>query len=178
MYNVSKKLIQTAALTVCMGMMITTGTPVVSGDHNHNDGNQTVVVEELEETAATETKTDMSISDEEIELLARAVYSEARGEPFHGQVAIAAVILNRVEHDDFPCTIGDVIFQPSAFTAVSDGQFWLSPDCQAYRAVAEALAGKDPSGGAIYYYNPVTATSHWIFSRQIIATIGKHVFAI
>lgn len=118
------------------------------------------------------------VTPKEVDLLARAVYSEARGEPFHGQVAIAAVILNRVKHEDFPTVVAEVIFQPAAFTAVQDGQFWLTPDSTAYAAVEEALAGNDPSGGAIYYYNPVTATSSWIYSRPIITAIGKHVFAV
>lgn len=127
---------------------------------------------------AEDATTMPEITDEEIDLLARAVYSEARGEPFHGQVAIAAVILNRVEHESFPDAIDEVIFQPAAFTAVQDGQFWLSPDSTAYAAVKEALTGSDPSGGAIYYYNPATATSKWIYSRPVITTIGKHVFAL
>lgn len=118
------------------------------------------------------------ITEEEITLLARAVYSEARGEPFQGQVAIAAVILNRVDHEDFPDDIRGVIMQPAAFTAIQDGQFWLYPDATAFAAVEEALSGNDPSCGAIYYYNPATATSAWIYSRRVITAIGKHSFAI
>lgn len=120
----------------------------------------------------------MQVSDREMDLLARAVYSEARGEPFEGQVAVAAVIFNRVRHAEFPNTIEGVIFEPWAFTAVHDGQFWLTPNSTAYRAVEEALRGSDPSGGAIFYYNPVTATNQWIRTRQIIARIGRHVFAV
>ena len=115
---------------------------------------------------------------EEIDLLARAVYSEARGEQFQGQVAVAAVIINRIEDPDFPDDVAGVIFEPYAFTAVSDGQFWLEPDENAYRAVEEALEGADPSQGALYYYNPVTATSYWIFTRQTIIQIGRHLFAM
>lgn len=135
---------------------------------------------EMNSIMATEEPAEMkaAVTEEEYDLLARAVYSEARGEPFSGQVAIAAVILNRVEHANFPDTIRGVIFQPAAFTAVQDGQFWLTPDSTAFAAVEEALAGHDPSGGAIYYYNPVTATNQWIRSRQVITAIGKHVFAI
>lgn len=120
----------------------------------------------------------MQVSDREMDLLARAVYSEARGEPFEGQVAVAAVIFNRVRHAEFPNTVEAVIFEPWAFTAVNDGQFWLTPNSTAYRAVEEALRGSDPSGGAIFYYNPVTATNQWIRTRQIIARIGRHVFAV
>lgn len=115
--------------------------------------------------------------EKEWELLARAVYSEARGEPEVGQVAVAAVILNRLEDEKFPNTISGVIFQPRAFTAVADGQFWYTPDEKAYEAVEKALIGEDPSNGAIYYYNPATATSRWIFSRPIIKRIGRHLFA-
>jgi len=116
-------------------------------------------------------------NEEELELLARAVYSEARGEKFDGQVAVAAVILNRIDDSKFPDDVAGVIFQPMAFTAVADGQFWLEPNQTAYRAVEKALEGKDPSFGALYYYNPAKATSWWIFTRPIITRIGRHVFA-
>ncbi len=113
----------------------------------------------------------------EMELLARAVYSEARGEPMQGQVAVAAVILNRLEDGQFPDSISGVIFQPRAFTAVADGQFWYTPNQRSYEAVEEALKGEDPSDGALYYYNPATATSRWIFGRPVIKRIGRHLFA-
>lgn len=119
----------------------------------------------------------ISASQEEIELLARAVFSEARGEPYLGQVAVAAVILNRVASPDFPNTIAGVIYQPWAITAVHDGQFWLTPNQAAYAAAEQALQGIDPTMGALYYYNPITATNQWIRSRQIITAIGAHVFA-
>lgn len=118
-----------------------------------------------------------SFTQEEIELMARAVYSEARGEPYTGQVAVAAVVLNRLHDADFPNTIRGVIFQPWAFTAVHDGQFWLTPNAQAYQAVRDAINGWDPTGEALYYWNPVTATSKWIWTREIHTQIGKHVFA-
>ena len=110
-------------------------------------------------------------------MLAQAIHGEARGEPYIGQVAIAAVILNRVRHPSFPNSISGVIFQPGAFTAVSDGQMFLTPDESALKAAKNALAGWDPSSGCIYYYNPATATNRWIYSRPISKTIGKHVFA-
>jgi spore germination cell wall hydrolase CwlJ-like protein len=131
----------------------------------------------LEIQEAPEEDLRLQPDEKEMELLARAVYSEARGEQFQGQVAVAAVIINRVEDSDFPNNVAGVIFQPQAFTAVADGQFWLNPDQTAYRAVEEALKGKDPSCGALYYYNPVTATSYWIFGRPTITRIGRHVFA-
>lgn len=114
------------------------------------------------------------------QLLARCVNGEARGEPYQGQVAVAAVILNRVKHPSFPNTLSGVIYQPGAFTAVSDGQINVPIDTSSsiYRACAEAMSGSDPTSGAIYYYNPATATSKWIYSRKIVATIGKHKFAI
>lgn len=119
-----------------------------------------------------------NLSDQDKIHLAQAVYGEARGESFEGQVAVAAVIINRLNNPDFPNTIGGVIFQPWAFTAVNDGQFNLKPDATALRAVEEALQGRDPSGGALYYWNPDKATSSWIWSRPIINRIGNHVFAI
>ncbi len=120
----------------------------------------------------------MNITTEEMELLTKAVYSEARGEPFKGQVAVASVILNRVKNSVFPDTIEGVIFQPWQFTAISDGQFWLEPNQTAYLAAQAALEGWDPSGGALYYYNPETATSDWVFYRDVIIQIGDHYFAV
>ncbi len=112
----------------------------------------------------------------DVQLLAQAINGEARGESYTGQVAVGAVILNRVRHSSFPNTIAGVIYQPGAFTAVSDGQINLTPQTSCYNAARDALNGWDPTGGAIYYYNPVTATNQWIRSRPIIITIGKHVF--
>lgn len=109
-------------------------------------------------------------------LLARIISAEARGEPYSGQVAVGAVVLNRVEHPSFPDTIAGVVYQPGAFTAIVDGQFNQPVADSAYRAARDALNGWDPSGGAIYYYNPTTATSSWIRRRPVIKTIGTHVF--
>ncbi|MBQ9786387.1 MAG: spore cortex-lytic enzyme [Clostridia bacterium] len=119
-----------------------------------------------------------SYSSSDIYLLAKCVHAEARGEPYVGQVAVAAVILNRVKDPNFPNTISGVIYQPWAFTAVNDGQINLEPNQSAYNAATDAMNGWDPTYGCIYYYNPVTATSKWIFSRQTVITIGKHVFAV
>ncbi len=115
-------------------------------------------------------------SEKDLALIANAVYGEARGEPYEGQVAVAAVILNRVEHPDFPNTVSEVIFQPLAFTAVADGQIWLTPNERAKEAVLDALNGWDPTENAIYYFNPDTATSKWIWSRPQIKKIGQHIF--
>ncbi|WP_044157854.1 spore cortex-lytic enzyme [Salinibacillus aidingensis] len=115
-------------------------------------------------------------SQNDIKLMANAVYGEARGEPYTGQVAVAAVILNRVESPTFPNTVSGVIFEPRAFTAVADGQIWLEPNDKAREAVIDALNGMDPSGNALYYFNPATATSDWIWSRPQIKKIGKHIF--
>ena len=116
----------------------------------------------------------------EAQLLARCVNGEARGEPYDGQVAVAAVILNRVKHEAFPNTINGVIYQPGAFTAVTDGQINVPIDVNStvYKACQDALNGSDPSGGAIYYYNPAKTTNKWIYSRQVVKTIGNHKFAI
>lgn len=117
-------------------------------------------------------------SSNDLNLLARCVYAEARGEPYTGQVAVAAVVLNRVKSASFPNTIAGVIYQPYAFTAVDDGQINLTPNQTAYKAAQDALNGWDPTYGCLYYYNPATATSSWIWSRQTVITIGKHVFAL
>ncbi len=116
-------------------------------------------------------------SSNDIQLMANAVYGESRGEPYEGQVAVAAVILNRVNSTTFPNTVSGVIFEPMAFTAVADGQIWLTPNDTAKRAVIDAINGWDPSGNALYYFNPNTATSSWIWSRPQIKQIGKHIFA-
>ncbi|MBP1932842.1 spore cortex-lytic enzyme [Ammoniphilus resinae] len=116
------------------------------------------------------------ISNNDLKLMANAVHGEARGEPYIGQVAVAAVILNRVTHASFPSTPSGVIFEPRAFTAVADGQIWLTPNETSKKAVRDALNGWDPTGGAIYYFNPDTATSAWIWSRPQIKRIGKHIF--
>lgn len=111
-------------------------------------------------------------------LLAKCVHAEARGESYIGKVAVAAVILNRVDSPDFPNTIYGVIYQPWAFTCTHDGQIDLEPDNASYQAAQDALNGWDPTYGCIYYYNPEIATSSWIFSREIVTTIGDHVFCI
>lgn len=115
-------------------------------------------------------------SQNDIQLMANAVYGEARGEPYEGQVAVASVILNRLDSPTFPNTIAGVIFEPRAFTAVADGQIWLTPNETARKAVLDAINGWDPTGNAIYYFNPDTATSAWIWSRPQIKQIGKHIF--
>lgn len=117
-------------------------------------------------------------SNNDLYLLAKCVYGESRGESYVGQVAVAAVILNRVENPSFPNTIAGVVYQPWAFTAVFDGQINLEPNQTAYSAAQDAINGWDPTYGCIYYYNPATATNKWILSRQIVVTIGKHVFAL
>lgn len=113
------------------------------------------------------------------QLIARAINGEARGEPYEGQVAVGAVILNRTRHPSFPKTVAGVIYQPGAFTAVSDGQINvpIDPNSTVVKAARDALNGWDPTDGCIYYWNPATATSKWIWSRQIVKKIGKHYFA-
>lgn len=110
-------------------------------------------------------------------LLARIINAEARGESYVGQVSVGAVVLNRVKHPSFPNTIAGVIFQEGAFTAIVDGQWNADMYESSYKAAQDALNGWDPTGGAIYYYNPAKTTSKWIYSRPVITTIGKHVFA-
>jgi N-acetylmuramoyl-L-alanine amidase len=117
-------------------------------------------------------------TNSDLYLLAKCIYAEARGEVYTGQVAVGAVILNRVASSAFPNTISGVIYQKGAFTAVSDGQINLEPDKKAMNAAQDAMNGWDPTYGCIYYYNPAVATSSWIFSRKTVTTIGKHIFAI
>jgi N-acetylmuramoyl-L-alanine amidase len=111
-----------------------------------------------------------------LEQMARVIYSEARGESFQGQVAVGAVVLNRVQSERFPDSITEVIFQPGQFSSVDDGQYHLSPDTSAYRAASKALNGTDPTNGALFYYNPDIATSSWSKERTATTTIGNHVF--
>ena len=117
-----------------------------------------------------------NISD--LQLMARAINGEARGEPYEGQVAVGAVILNRVKDSRFPNTIAGVIYQSGAFTAVSDGQINapIAEDSTVYKAAEDAMNGWDPTGGCVYYFNPATATNKWIWSRPHVKTIGKHRF--
>ena len=136
------------------------GMPASSGSGGGNSGNNS------------------GYTDADTYLLARCIYGEAGGESYTGQVAVGAVVLNRVRSPEFPNTIAGVIYQRHAFTAVSDGQINLTPDETAIAAARDAMNGWDPTGGCLYYYNPVTATSEWIFSRETVITIGKHVFAI
>lgn len=117
-----------------------------------------------------------SSSSSDLNLLTRLIYGEARGEPYTGQVAVGAVVLNRVKNSNFPNTISGVIYQQGAFSVVSDGQINLSPNSTAKKAAQDALNGWDPSYGSIYYFNPSTATSKWIWSRPHVVTIGNHRF--
>ena len=112
----------------------------------------------------------------DVNLLARLISAEARGEPYVGQVAVGAVVLNRMEHPSFPSTMAGVIYQDGAFSCLSDGQFNEPVAESAYQAARDAINGWDPTGGAIYYFNPATATSSWIWSRPLIVVIGKHRF--
>ena len=119
-----------------------------------------------------------SSSTSDLQLMARAINGEARGEPYEGQVAVGAVILNRVKSSQFPNTIAGVIYQSGAFTAVADGQINqpIAEDSTVYKAAQDAMNGWDPTGGCIYYFNPNTATNKWIWSRPLVKTIGKHRF--
>ncbi|MCT2537405.1 spore cortex-lytic enzyme [Aquibacillus koreensis] len=147
--------------------------------NNQNQGTNANNQEQADQpTQPTAVNVPNGFSQNDIQLMANAVYGEARGEPYEGQVAVAAVILNRVESPTFPNTVSGVIFEPRAFTAVADGQIWLTPNDRARKAVLDAINGWDPTGEAIYYFNPDTATSSWIWGRPQIKRIGKHVFCM
>lgn len=115
-------------------------------------------------------------SDGDVYLLARLISAEARGEPYIGQVAVGAVVMNRIDHPSFPNSLSGVVYQSGAFSCMYDGQFNQPISDSAYRAAREALNGSDPTGGAIYYFNPATATSAWIWSRPLLTVIGSHRF--
>ncbi|WP_010530836.1 spore cortex-lytic enzyme [Lentibacillus jeotgali] len=146
------------------------------GNNNQNSGNHDANNDNAK-AEPTAVNVPQGYSQNDIQLMANAVNGEARGEPYVGQVAVAAVILNRVESPSFPNSVSGVIFEPRAFTAVADGQIWLEPSKKSRDAVLDAINGWDPSGNAIYYFNPNTATSDWIWSRPQIKKIGKHIFA-
>ena len=126
--------------------------------------------------SGTSSQSENSGGSGSLDLLARLISAEARGEPYEGQVAVGAVVLNRVNHPSFPNSVAEVIYQPGAFSCLDDGQFDEPVAESAYRAARDAVNGWDPSYGAIYYFNPVTATSKWIWSRPLIVNIGKHRF--
>ena len=133
----------------------------------------------LQENSKEKTMASSSSSNtSDVQLMARAINGEARGEPYEGQVAVGAVILNRVKNPNFPNTIAGVIYEKGAFTAVADGQINvpIAEDSTVYKAARDAMNGWDPTGGAIYYFNPDTATNKWIWSRPLIKQIGKHRF--
>lgn len=125
---------------------------------------------------AQASKPKYNSSNQDLQLIARAINGEARGEPYEGQVAVGAVILNRLRDSRFPNTIAGIIYQPGAFTAIADGQIHAAMEQNSIRAAQDALNGWDPSGGAVYYFNPNTATNAWIWSRPLIKVIGKHRF--
>ncbi len=127
-------------------------------------------------TSSSSQSSSSASNSNDVNLLSRIIYGEGRGEPYRGQVAIGAVILNRVKNSSFPNTIAGVIYQKGAFDAVSDGQINMSPDETAKKAAQDAINGWDPSYGAIYYFNPSTATNKWIWSRPLTVVIGKHRF--
>ena len=129
-------------------------------------------------TLTTSGASSSSTSNSDLNLLARCVYAEARGETYQGQVAVAAVVLNRVKSPSFPNTIAGVIYQPYAFSSVNDGQINLTPNKTAISAAQDALNGWDPTYGCLYFYNANTSTSKWIYNRKTVVTIGNHVFAI
>ena len=141
-------------------------------------GNNTLKALGMPTGSSSSSSQTSGYSEADINLLARLIYGEARGESYVGQVAVGAVVMNRIKSSSFPNTMSGVIYQRYAFTAVDDGQINLAPNATARKAALDAINGWDPSYGALYYYNPATATSAWIFTRKTTVTIGRHVFAI
>lgn len=139
-------------------------------------GTRTAQAMGIKLTSSTTTASSSSNNSADLTLLARVVYGEARGEPYTGQVAVAAVVLNRVKSSSFPNTIAGVVYQAGAFDCVSDGQINLTPNQSAYNAARDALNGWDPTYGCLFYYNPKTATSKWMLSRTVKLSIGNHSF--
>ncbi|WP_125153406.1 spore cortex-lytic enzyme [Clostridium rectalis] len=139
-------------------------------------GNATLAALGINESSTTGGSSGNSTNNQDVNLLARLINGEARGEPYEGQVAVGAVVLNRTRDPRFPSSIAGVIYQPGAFTAIADGQINAELQQSSVKAAIDALNGWDPSGGAMYYFNPVTATSSWIWSRPLIKVIGKHRF--
>lgn len=156
------------AILLVMPLIVTCISCMVQKDDIDNDlSNETV-------------ERKANYTEEDVKLLARLIYGESRGEPYEGQVAVGAVVLNRVESDEFPDTIEEVIFQKRQFSCVDDGQFYLDipEDSSVYLAAREALEGKDPTNGCLYFYNPDISTSKWIFTLKTVVTIGNHRFAV
>lgn len=151
---------------------------VIAFQKDNNLSADGIVGDKTLEALAITSSNNSSFTESEINLLARIISAESRGEPYEGQVAVGAVILNRIDHPSFPNTIAGVIFQPLAFSCVDDGQINEPVSDSAYKAASDAINGWDPSGGAIYYYNPDKASSKWILSRTIVCSIGKHKFCI
>ena len=139
-------------------------------------GSRTLAAMGINSSSSSSGSSSNSGNSNDVNLLSHLVYAEARGEPYTGQVAVAAVVLNRVKSSSFPNTVSGVIYQRGAFDAVGDGQINMSPDSTATKAAKDAVNGWDPSYGSIYYFNPATATSKWIWSRPQVITIGKHIF--
>ena len=134
------------------------------------------LVQTSQNSGSSQTGSSGGNASGDVALLAKVISAEARGEPYDGQVAVGAVILNRIAHPSFPNTLAGVVYEPGAFTCMVDGQIDQPIASSAYQAARDALNGADPSGGAIYYFNPVTATSAWIWSRPLLTVIGKHRF--
>lgn len=175
--DMTAKQVQTYEIYVNKASEPSGGNPSVPADRQEAENTKAVSAVKPESQAISR-GLGRSASQEEVELLSRVIYGEARGEDFLGQVAVGAVVLNRLQDPRFPKTIQGIIYQSGAFTAVDDRQIHLDPDDQAYKAAEAALSGIDPTSGALFYYNPKTATDKWIKSRTVVKRIGNHTFSI
>ncbi|WP_277546470.1 cell wall hydrolase [Brevibacillus laterosporus] len=169
-------MVASTVVVICTAFYLILATTPPQVEHQHVDEPMESKVTPVATTTAQKTFSASQLSENDLKLMANAVYGEARGEPYIGQVAIAAVIINRTKSSSFPNTPSAVIFEPRAFTAVADGQIYLSPNENAKKAVKDALKGWDPTEGCTYYFNPETATSKWIWGRPQVKKIGKHIF--
>lgn len=151
---------------------------VTGANESHRSNLQEVGTNQYDAVMTPSRSVAPEILRDDLDILARIIHAEARGESFEGQVAVGAVVLNRVQHPDFPKSIREVVYQPGQFTAVEDRQIELNPDIRAYEAAQAALEGQDPSNGAIFYYNPEIATDQWIRTRSVIRSIGNHKFCV
>lgn len=175
-------MLSAAVVSVCAGLAMPSAAPEENPEEIASPCDAPLPDEEARDVVSlSDTPSrgqSLPLTEEELDLLARVISAEARGESYDGQVAVGAVVLNRVESDDFPDSVAEVCSQPGAFCGVADGQVNIEPSPSCRKAAEAAAAGQDPTGGALYFYNPKTAASEWIRSRPVVIMIGNHCFCV